>query len=60
MTKERASMYCTAIATISCYHFEAGKRVYIKYDFTDENGVHWFLCNDKVIYPDHHLARFLF
>lgn len=58
MTKERAVMYCTAIANIACYHFQAGDYVSVKYDFTDDNGVHWFLCNDKVMYPDHHLTRF--
>ena len=60
MTKERASMYCTAIATLPCYYFQEGERVSVKYEFTAENGVHWFLCNGHVIYPEHHLSRFLF
>lgn len=58
MTKERAAMYCTAIATFPCYYFNEGDYVSVKYEFTASNGVHWFLCNDKVMYPDHHLTRF--
>ena len=59
MTETKAKMYNTAVALISCAYFGAGMYVTIKYEFTAANGVKWFLCNDKVMYPEHHLTRFL-
>ena len=59
MTKEKAKLYTTARATISCYHFKKDSWVSVKYEFTAENGIHWFLCNNVVMYPDKHLTRFV-
>lgn len=54
----KKQLYKTAVALIACAHFKAGDTVSVKYEFTDSSGVTWYLCNDAVIYPEHHLTRF--
>lgn len=56
--RKKQELYKTAKATISCFHFKEGDFVSVKYEFTDSNGVSWFLCNGVVMYPEHHLTRF--
>lgn len=58
--KRKEELYRTAQALVSCAHFEKGDFVSVKYYFTDEKGVNWYICNGKVAYPQNHLTRFCF
>lgn len=58
MRNNNVTLYTHAQAIVSCFYFKAGDTVRIKYDYTASNGVSWFLCNDTVMYPGHHLTHF--
>ena len=54
--KER---YKTAQLLVSSNDFKAGEFVEVKYYWTDENGVDWYLIgmHGNTVYPEHHLTR---
>ena len=54
--------YKTAQVLISCAEFKKDEFVNVKYDFTDENNMDWYLLgpNQNVAYPANHLTRFTF
>ena len=54
--KER---YKTAQLLVSSNGFNAGEFVTVKYYWTDENGVDWYLIgmHGNTVYPEHHLTR---
>ena len=56
MTKKQ--LFKTAQALIGCAHFAAGDFVKVSYMYDGDNGIAWYLVNDTVAYPSHHLSRF--
>ena len=57
--------YKTAQAIINCQDFKAGDFVHVKYYFTDEKNIDWYLAGSNAAnlfsaYPAHHLTRFTF
>jgi hypothetical protein len=68
MTEQRAKLYKTAYATVSCAKFKAGDCVAVKYSHLTSNGTLWFEINETqygkldypVMYPEHQLTRFCF
>lgn len=66
MTNERAKLYSTAKATVSCAEFKAGDYVNVEYYHTDAKGtVHFKITRSQhgplanpVVYPEHHLTNF--
>jgi hypothetical protein len=56
---KKQELYTTAKALISCANFKQGDFVSVKYYFTDEQGVDWYMCNAAVAYPENHLINFV-
>lgn len=65
MSIEKAKLYSTAIASVSCAAFRAGTCVSVEFYWQDNNGVIWFLVRsannpeNPVAYPEHHLSSFV-
>jgi hypothetical protein len=57
--KER---YKTAQTTVACADFGKGEFVTVKYYWTDEKGMDWYLIglHGNTAYPANHLTRFTF
>lgn len=68
MSLERAKLYCTAKALVSCAHFSAGEFVSVSNPWVGDNGKIWFDINRSergqlpcaVCYPQDHLSQFCF
>lgn len=66
MSIDKAKLYRTAYATVSCAHFEAGQCVALSNPWRDASGKMWFdiaECDHGklpgvVSYPENHLERF--
>ena len=55
MTKEKARLYKTAYAAVSCAHFQKGDCVSVEFVHVGNNGLMWFHINKtqhgKLPYP---------
>jgi hypothetical protein len=54
--------YKTAQTTVACADFGKGEFVTVKYYWTDEKGMDWYLIglHGNTAYPANHLTRFTF
>ena len=59
---KKQELYRTARVKVSCHEFSVGEFVSVKYEYTDNNGVNWYLLgmHGNTVYPEHHLDRLTF
>ena len=60
--KTKQELYKTAQTLTACADFREGEFVSVKFYFTDEKGIDWYLIGShgRIAYPAHHLTRFTF
>jgi hypothetical protein len=60
--KTKKELYKTAQTLIACAEFGKGEFVSVKFYWTDEKGIDWYLigCHGNTVYPSNHLTRFTF